>query len=493
VHLAFLDRLSVAALMACLSVGCARVGGGGGRVPDAGPPQGPKDATDAPPPGPRDAATPGGDATASSADAPIAPPGQCPGGGTTSLTGTTYAPNGKLPLFNVAVYVPSAPLAPFAEGVTCDRCGGTTVRALASAVSDEQGRFRLTNVPAGKDVPLVFQVGKWRRRVVVPNVVACQENAVTDPNLTRLPRNRQEGDLPRIAITAGGCDMLGCLPVKIGVDTAELGVAGDDKPVTFYKGASNIPPGLPPGITLIAPELGPPNMTPAETLWRSESELGKHDLTLLSCECDEYLANKGAAAYQAMARYLARGGRIFGTDYMYVWYRDSPDSALRGTLGIQGGAPPGDSPMVIDTSFPKGKALADWMKFLDRSLTYGQIPSDVVFSNLNSAMPATTQVWATSTKPGSTIPGPRIVSVNTPAGAPGDQQCGRAIHLDAHISPAPGFRGVVGDAGMQGFKFPQDCGTTLNKGEEALAFLFFDLAACVQKDTMPVVPPIIVP
>jgi hypothetical protein len=46
---------------------------------------------------------------------------------------------------------------------------------------------------------------------------------------------------------------------------------------------------------------------------------------------------------------------------------------------------------------------------------------------------------------------------------------------------------------MQGFKFPQDCGTTLNKGEEALAFLFFDLAACVQKDTMPVVPPIIVP
>ena len=49
------------------------------------------------------------------------------------------------------------------------------------------------------------------------------------------------------------------------------------------------------------------------------------------------------------------------------------------------------------------------------------------------------------------------------------------------------------DAGTPGFKFPQDCGTTLNKGEETLAFLFFDLALCVQKDTMPEIPPIIIP
>ena len=40
--------------------------------------------------------------------------------------------------------------------------------------------------------------------------------------------------------------------------------------------------------------------------------------------------------------------------------------------------------------------------------------------------------------------------------------------------------------------FPVNCGTSLSKGEEALAFLFFDLAACIQDDTRPVVPPIIV-
>ena len=37
--------------------------------------------------------------------------------------------------------------------------------------------------------------------------------------------------------------------------------------------------------------------------------------------------------------------------------------------------------------------------------------------------------------------------------------------------------------------FPAPCGTTLNKGEEALAFLFFDLAACIQNDAEPIVIP----
>lgn len=305
--------------------------------------------------------------------------------------------------------------------------------------------------------------------------------------------------MPRIALTTGGCDLLGCLLPKIGVDTAELGVAGEGKAVTFYEGSqsspTSVPAGVPAGYHLILPELGPPRMTAAETLWRNESELAKYDLTLLSCECEEHTMNKGPAAYDAMTKYLAHGGRIFSTDYMYLWYRYSQDPSLAGAMSITGMAREAKGPMVIDTSFPKGRALADWMKFLDPTITYGQIASDVVFANIDSAMPSTVQVWATSPTPQSTNPGPRIVSVNTPVGVPADQQCGRAIHLDAHIVPVSQTRVERdgADAGMPGFKFPQDCGTKLNKGEESLAFLLFDLAACVQNDGKPVAPPIIIP
>jgi hypothetical protein len=70
---------------------------------------------------------------------------------------------------------------------------------------------------------------------------------------------------------------------------------------------------------------------------------------------------------------------------------------------------------------------------------------------------------------------------------PADKQCGRAAYLVAHIvqpdtTPAPANQ-----------VFSATCGTALSKGEEALAFLFFDLAACIQDDTMPLVPPLVIP
>jgi hypothetical protein len=102
---------------------------------------------------------------------------RCPGA-PTSLSGTIYAPNGKLPLYNVIAYIPNAPLDPLPSGASCDRCGGkTSGHPIASAISNEEGKFRIENVPSGKDVPLVLQVGKWRRRVIIPEIVACQDNA----------------------------------------------------------------------------------------------------------------------------------------------------------------------------------------------------------------------------------------------------------------------------------------------------------------------------
>ena len=409
----------------------------------------------------------------------------CPDNGTTSLSGTAYAPNGKLPLYNVAVYVPNAPLDPFTQGVSCDRCGTlASGKPIASALTDHEGKFKIKNVPVGKDIPLVFQVGKWRRKVTIPEVKACIDTPLTDPEVTRLPRNRGEGDMPRVAVTTGGCDQLGCMIPKLGVDPAEFGVAGEDKAFIYYQGQTDL--------------LGPPNMKDASTaLWQSPDELKKYDMILNSCLCAEQRAYKTPAGFDAVTKWVNSGGRMFGSHYSYDWLKFSPETNW--TAGIQqrttGFFGRAAGPIKIDVNFPKGKALADWMKFLDPALTYGEVAAPVVFDNL-SGMGA--QVWATSPTtpiniigpigappppPGMSMPNrPRFITMNAPVGQPAEMQCGKLVHLDVHVTaegmvrPAPG-------------SFPMGCGTALNKAEHVLAFFIFDLAACIQEETKPPAPP----
>ena len=95
---------------------------------------------------------------------------QCSGGGDTTVTGTVFAPNGKLPLYNAIVYVPNGTPAALTKGASCDKCGAVTGDPVVTAITDANGKFTLQNVPSGKDIPLVIQIGKWRRQVVMPMV-----------------------------------------------------------------------------------------------------------------------------------------------------------------------------------------------------------------------------------------------------------------------------------------------------------------------------------
>jgi hypothetical protein len=405
----------------------------------------------------------------------------CPGGGTTSLSGTAYAPNGTLPLYNVAVYVPNAPLDPFKPGVSCDRCETlASGKPIASALTDYQGKFKIANVPVGKDIPLVFQVGKWRRKITIPEVKACVDTPLADPNLTRLPRNRSEGDMPRVAVTTGMCDQLGCMIPKLGVDPAEMGVAGQDRAFIYYHGRSDL--------------LGPPNMADAATaLWQKPDELAKYDMMLNSCICAEQDFYKKPASFEAVTAWVNSGGRMFSSHFSYDWLKYSPDprwaAGMKPRIGYAG-VPVG--PVKIDTSFPKGKALADWMKFLDPAVTYGEVKAPEIFDNLSGVG---AQVWATSTTNPGAPPGmqppptampmpnrPRFITMNTPVGEPADKQCGKLVHLDAHVTSENLVR-------PPGASFPMACGTSLNKAEHVLAFFIFDLAACIQNETVPPVPP----
>lgn len=401
----------------------------------------------------------------------------CPEGEETRVTGTVYAPNGTLPLAGATVYVPSGAIPELRAGATCETCAAwLPERPVAVATTSADGTFELRGVPVGADIPLVVQVGKWRRRVTLPKVDACAAHALPR-EATRLPRSRAEGDMPRIALTTGVCDDIGCLLPKLGIDPSEIGVPsdGEERRVHVYRGAMDAAD-------------APRGSAPSSTLWSSAASLLRYDMLLLSCECGERTENKGPGANEAMTRYLEGGGRIFTTDFMYTFYRDSPSAELRRAIDVRGGGHEGGRPMSIVPGTAGGKQLSSWLvAATPESLETreGRIDFESVFENIASVDASRARVWAVSPRPfaPASPPGPRIVSVDFPIGKAPREQCGRAVHIDAHVhQPKDGDR--------VGPDYPRTCGSTMSTSEAALAFFLFHLADCVvPPPARPGVPP----
>ena len=402
----------------------------------------------------------------------------CSGGADTTVTGTVFAPNGKLPLYNAIVYVPNTKPEALTKGATCDKCGAVTGNPVVSAISDSSGNFTLKNVPVGANIPLVIQIGKWRRQVTIPNVAECVQTKLDDPELTRLPKKQSEGDMPQIALTTGGCDKLGCMLPKVGIDPSEFGIESDgpSKAVHTYLGL---------GAGGAATAGAPPGASVSSDLWSSVASLMKYDLAILSCECSERLENKGGSdtgpPFTVMADYMKAGGRIFTTDFMYTWYRYSGDPQLKTAANWRGGAPGAGSPMTFDGTFPKGAALVDWLQTVGATTTKGQLKPDVVWGNIISLDANKTQAWAESGNPNA---GDRVFTVNVPVGVPAEQQCGKGVHIDAHLNQQP--------PDTVDSTYPAGCNTPLKPGENLLAFFFFDLVSCIQNDSAPpTAPPVV--
>jgi hypothetical protein len=387
----------------------------------------------------------------------------CPSSSETTITGTVYAPNGTLPIYNAIVYVPNTAVKPQSKGATCDKCGTVASGSpIVTTLSDASGKFKLERVPVGKNIPLVIQLGKWRRQIVVPEVTKCGETKLTDANLTRFPRNQTEGDMPKIAITTGQCDQLGCMLPKLGIDASEFGVDtdGDAKAIHVYESGGVFPK---------------PGAATAKSFWSDVNKLKKYDVSVFSCECSESPMSKDAAAFQAVTEYLALGGRVFTTDFQYTWYKNSSDPALQSVSNITGNAPNGNNPMHLNDTFPKGKALAQWLQGAFPGSPYGQVTADAVFDNFkNPVDPKKAQIWATGS-PGGTSGNARVFTVNTPVAAKPEEQCGKAVHIDAHVNGQD--------------RFPTSCKSTLGQAEAMFAFFFFDLSSCIQKDDKPPVVP----
>jgi hypothetical protein len=415
----------------------------------------------------------------------------CTGTTTTTISGKVYDPAGNNPLYNIVVFVPNTKVSPLPTGASCDACGSLyTGDPIAVGLTDATGSFTIPNAPDGDNIPLVVQVGKWRKQYTISHVTTCTDNPQADRSL-RLPSSHTDGDpastnIPNIAISTGALDTLECLLSRIGLASSEyVGGAGGSNRIHIFAG------GDPSGFGGSgSPNTDPPGPSSTSALWNSSASLMPYDVLLLSCEGDETFGMNQSALHD----YATAGGRIFASHYHYAWFSSGPYASEN--LATWHPAPSsssyddtlGDINALIDTSFPKGVALNTWLKTVG-ALSGSELPIQDAKHNADvgpSNKPSQAWIFADSSSgaPNAT----QYFSFNTPTNAALDDAgvpnyCGRVVFSDLHVGAASNDNTAL--------PIPAECASgALSPQEKALEFMLFDLSSCVVPDSSTPVPPV---
>ncbi len=417
----------------------------------------------------------------------------------TTVRAKVYDPAGKNPLYNVVVYVNNSAVNAISNGATCETCA-TPVSGtpIASALTNAQGEFVMEDVPVGTNVPLVIQIGKWRRQITLPEVKACQENAFDDPTLFRLPRSQSEGNIPKIAIAAGDADRLQCLFTRIGVDSSEFTNPDGAGAINIYNQPTDPDQGGGYDTGAVYP--------PAVPFWEDINQLMKYDMVLLACAGVNSATNPfkdnnyiTATAKTALKHYVDAGGRVMAEHYHWAWIKsfqdssgDLPDIASPFENEVASWVTPVSTEAIgtsiltaIDTSFPKGQAMADWLVTVGASTTSGSLTlTGEVKPTAVDHLPPTSQRWIYEPQSTTNPTGPALrthyFTFNTPIPSQPEQQCGRFVYTGLHVTTADSSKA---DSKT---RFPSCCQVRdLITPEKALEFMVFDLSSCVSQIDKP--------
>jgi hypothetical protein len=391
----------------------------------------------------------------------------CSSDATTTIVGQVYDPAGLRPLFDALVYIPNQPddpgLKPFPAGITCDVCGATAAgQPLVTTKTDVNGAFVLANVPVGKGIPLVVQLGRWRRQFTVDVTHACASHEL--PNRLTMPKSHAEGDIPRIAILTGAVDPVECTLRKMGVADSEFTNPGGGGRINLFlangKGAvGSSGPGA-------AIDGNTPGQDALFATTGGQRIIDQYDMVIL--ECEGYLEPQSAADLAALRAYADAGGRVFGSDFNAGWFSTNGDFAKAAdwTPGpYYGGV--AMSPVNIDVvSNPKGESFSRWLEVVGISSPGSHAIASLfpVYDNTGDVVPPTQQWLFGNDRP-------VHFTFNTPVGAAAANQCGRVVYSDWHAN-AGGL--------SYGTRFPAECDPSMSAQEQILEFMLFDLSACVQ-------------
>jgi hypothetical protein len=426
----------------------------------------------------------------------------CPNGPPTTITGTVLAgvsawtglPQDPVP--NVLVYVPNGPLTTLNQGFTvgsCPQCGAdVSGDPLVTTYTNYDGTFTLTNVPnppAGQTLPLVIQLGRWRREFQIAPPAPC---AVTPIGNFNLPSNHTQGSIPETAISTGAVDALECVLLKMGVDQAEFtsNTANPSGRIHVYAGGPGNNGGNP-GATV-------PNANAETTLMGATGTYLNYDQILFPCW--GAAATKTPAELANLVTYANNGGHFFATHYSYSWLYGNPygtgvyangefnnvatwnpnfnnPGTVTWTLNVS------KVPPVVPAPMHSG-IFWQWLNLVD-ALSNSNVANpptnpEVAITNPRhdaNAVANGSIDWIDGTDPQKNDPLVEHFTFNTPVGEA--TQCGHAIFSDFHVS---------GVTNANNTPFPTECSKTFSPQEKILEYMIFDLASCVTPPASSCVP-----
>jgi hypothetical protein len=387
----------------------------------------------------------------------------CPNGGTTTISGVVYAPNGIDPLPNVLIYVPNAPVDPFAPGVSCPVVGTPASGSpLVGTTTGVDGSFSIPNMPVGTNIPLVIVSGRWRRQLVIPTVTACTDNPLpstpgASTAFVRFPATQAEGDIPKIAIATGSVDAVECVLRKVGIYDSEFTDPTGNGRINLFVGDGSSGSG---GARISA-------TTPAEsTLMTNSTLLNSYDLLMLPCEGGQY--TRSSTALANIVNFANSGGRVYSTHFSYAWLYNNPPFNTAVNWAPNGGSPtPDPGVATVNTSFSGGQQLSAWLQLVGATTTPGQMTISTLRKDTNGVV-APTEAWLNLNNTAAGNPVMQLVfdTPVLPAGTTGNQ-CGRVLFNEYHVENS---------SGASGSKFPSECSTAaMTPQEKLLEYSLFEL------------------
>jgi hypothetical protein len=421
----------------------------------------------------------------------------CANAGGTKVSGVVYDPAGLNPLWNAIVMIPNtlASVTTVGTGPSNDPtgCGGVNLPPAVSFVkTGVNGEFTLTNVPVGTSVPVLVQVGKWRRQftvtttacgttVIAPPLTAASTPAERTNYPARLPRSTAEGALPRFGLVQSGCDQMECFLRRIGIADSEFSNANNASPgrVELYRGGGYGRTGQNPL----------PGRTVLAGIGATASRLNRYDMVILPCDCGNEYNNGDPTTRANLVNYANVGGRIFASHWGEEWVArvgevspPFPNTATFNGVGV--GTP---ITAYIDTTFPTGNVFTQWMQ----GVGAGTAANTFQLTSLGSTVQSRGTLGASQryvygyTSAAVPRAAPDLAfnyTFETPLAA--GPKFGRVMFTDMHLSNDSVDYG--------GSDFPEVCrdpGTALSAQEKAAEFLLFDLGGCANPVPPPPVPP----